>query len=963
MNFRLLIIVCLFWNLSVLYAEPVDLNRASRVASNIYAERSNTGALDGFNVRSVDILDENDVNLIYIFQLEPEGFIMVSGDDRVQPLLAYSFESNFILDEMPVNLSWMMDAYKGMVRYFVGSDESATEKINKEWNKYYSGENLNVRNREMKGPLFESHWNQSAGWNDYGPPADMSCEGDEAPSGCVAVSMASIMHYWRYPTTGQGDNSCYCGGYGTQYADFSSAFYDYDAMGTAATSSDAAAFLVWHAGVAVNMDYDCPGSGAQVTGGYPSALYALENNFLFKDNIYTSYRSSSSDTQWMNYLRTEIDNNRPMIYVGYNDEGGHAWNCDGYDDELFHMNWGWGGQSDGWFTVTENGDPDGWGDGSHILRNIEPESLNRPNLKLTDYSAYETSGDGDNVINPGEMFEIAIEIENPTPWAAASSIELLLTTGDQGVSIDDGTSTIISFETLEAGETFSNASMPFKIEVDSDIELGNKTFSLIVMGVGIEGAEDNFYYKEYELDILVSLNQYGFPVYEASQKTSPLIVDLDNDGADEIIFGDYNGFLHVLQSDGTELVNEHFPFDTGNQIWGAPAGADMDNDGLVDIAVLSKSKHFYLLDINGLKVDFDSEKFLLGTPSIGNLDDDDDLEVVFSGYSSGNMVFALNPDGSSVQGFPLDLGEKVKVGVALADFNSNGKDDIVIGTDSDKIHLFLDDGSVAEGFPYQTNDKVQSAPSILEVDGEKVIFAGCNDFNLYAINADGSLRFSIETTNKVLNSPAFLEHDNSQYVFFSDDNGHLYAVDMEGNSLSGWPVDTGETISKSIVFSDLNNDGNPEVIAVNEMTDILVLNLDGTYFEGFPMDDEDTFTSSPIIVDLDNDGDLEIMASSVISLVSIDVKSSGSNSGYWSMFRGNEHRTGFYNMESGDGECGSSLGDVTGDGMVNILDLVQVANYVLEVSIPMYECAADFTGDGMVNILDLVQISNFILEN
>ena len=56
------------------------------------------------------------------------------------------------------------------------------------------------------------------------------------------------------------------------------AVYDYAAMGTAETASDAAAFLVWHAGVAVNMDYDCPGSGAQVTGGYPSALYALENS-------------------------------------------------------------------------------------------------------------------------------------------------------------------------------------------------------------------------------------------------------------------------------------------------------------------------------------------------------------------------------------------------------------------------------------------------------------------------------------------------------------------------------------------------------------------------------------------------------------------------------------------------------------------------------------------------------------
>ena len=100
----------------VLIAAPVDLDKAQRVAGYIYAERSNTGTMDGFNLRSVDILDENAVNLIYIFQLESEGFILVSGDDRVQPLLAYSFESAFIMEDMPSNISWMMNAYKGMMR-------------------------------------------------------------------------------------------------------------------------------------------------------------------------------------------------------------------------------------------------------------------------------------------------------------------------------------------------------------------------------------------------------------------------------------------------------------------------------------------------------------------------------------------------------------------------------------------------------------------------------------------------------------------------------------------------------------------------------------------------------------------------------------------------------------------------------------------------------------------------------
>ncbi|SVD53935.1 uncharacterized protein METZ01_LOCUS406789, partial [marine metagenome] len=280
-------------------------------------------------------------------------------------------------------------------------------------------------------------------------------------------------------------NQCYCGGYGTQTVNFGDAIYDFSSMGDAETASDAAAYLAWHAGVAVNMDYECEGSGAQVTGGYPSTEYAMKNYFKYKSNLYDTAPYSWSDAEWIDKLSTEIDANRPFIYVGYNDEGGHAWNCDGYDDELFHMNWGWGGQSDGWFTVTGPDDPDGWGSGSNVLINIEPESLNRPNLRLTTYSAYETSGDGDAVINPGETFEIVIELENPAPWSAASSIEILLTTEDEGVNIDESTSYIISFETLEPGEIFSNASMPFTINVDGDIALGDKTFNLMIMGTGI----------------------------------------------------------------------------------------------------------------------------------------------------------------------------------------------------------------------------------------------------------------------------------------------------------------------------------------------------------------------------------------------------------------------------------------------------------------------------------------------
>ena len=128
------------------------------------------------------------------------------------------------------------------------------------------------------------------------------------------------------------------------------------------------------------------------------------------------------------------------------------------------------------------------------------------------------------------------------------------------------------------------------------------------------------------------------------------------------------------------------------------------------------------------------------------------------------------------------------------------------------------------------------------------------------------------------------------------------------------------------------------------------------------MDNEFPFLAAPLVMDMDGDGDIEILAGSVNSLVSIDVKSPGTSNGYWSMYRGNVQRTGYYDITGGS-ECGVEMGDVTGDGIINILDLVQVVNLILEISTPAYECAADFNQDGAVNILDLVQIANYVLDN
>ena len=141
-----------------------------------------------------------------------------------------------------------------------------------------------------------------------------------------------------------------------------------------------------------------------------------------------------------------------------------------------------------------------------------------------------------------------------------------------------------------------------------------------------------------------------------------------------------------------------------------------------------------------------------------------------------------------------------------------------------------------------------------------------------------------------------------------------------------------------------------------------VLHLDGSPYHHFPISNGLPFTGSSIIIDLDGDSDLEILGGALNSLTVIDVKDLGTQNNYWNMFRGNNKRTGYYLYSEGS-ECSVSLGDVNGDGMINILDLVQIANYILGISTPTYECAADYNEDGLVDILDLVQTVNYILEN
>lgn len=184
---------------------------------------------------------------------------------------------------------------------------------------------------------------------------------DRTVSGCVATAMAQVMKYWDYPATGTGFHSYNHQSYGTQSANFGGTTYNWAAMADNVTSTnDAVATLMYHCGVSVDMNFGVAqtgGSGAFVIEDASPVQhcteYAMKTYFGYDVNTLQGVlRSNYSTSGWVQMLKGELDGGRPIIYAGFGNGGGHAWVCDGYDtNDFFHMNWGWGGNSDGFFWV------------------------------------------------------------------------------------------------------------------------------------------------------------------------------------------------------------------------------------------------------------------------------------------------------------------------------------------------------------------------------------------------------------------------------------------------------------------------------------------------------------------------------------------------------------------------------------------------------------------------------------
>lgn len=326
------------------------------------------------------VKNSNGTPLFYVFNLSTNGFVIVAADDAASPIIGYSTEDNFKMPEPNSNIgNWLAKRQKE-IDHLIDNHIQANAAISQLWKQYIENNTTTFKRSATSttvAPLLTTKWNQSPFYNALCPGGSVT--------GCVATAMAQIIKYWNYPLHGVGTHSyCDCtsegypNDYGVLSADFGNATYNYANMPNSLIGPNAEiAKLMYHCGVSVEMNYDPSGSSAMVIN-YDSPVSA-QNSYAtyFGYDPYEmsgTYRSFYTDAQWHAKLKFDLEVGRPIQYVGFGSQGGHTWVCDGYDENNFyHMNWGWGGSSNGFYSIDAL-NPSGmdFNDGQEALTGIIP---------------------------------------------------------------------------------------------------------------------------------------------------------------------------------------------------------------------------------------------------------------------------------------------------------------------------------------------------------------------------------------------------------------------------------------------------------------------------------------------------------------------------------------------------------------------------------------------------------------
>ena len=386
MKKQLLLILGLMFT-ATLFASPVSKDRAKEtVLSFLKSKNGNrmfAGA--GFNTMQLTNVElESNSDAYYVFNIgKNNGFVIVSGDDRTESILGYAYEGSFDPQNVPANMQAWLNGYAKQI--------NMVRELNIEAPRMLAAEGTKKPYRHFIPTMLTCKWNQTAPYNDRCPkyPGDY----EPRPTGCVATAMAQVMYFHKWPKdevpampgyTFYDDPQLGGNGANKSMPALDATTLDWDNMideygyNSLKESKEAVAELMLYVGQSLKMGYHPYASGAY-TFDIPKAL---RNHFNYDKGARYLDRAGYTSFEWEEIVYNELVNNRPVLYSGMSyGAGGHQFVCDGYENEFYHFNWGWGGVSDGYFKLNAL-EPDQEGvvggngldfsDGQQIVIGVQP---------------------------------------------------------------------------------------------------------------------------------------------------------------------------------------------------------------------------------------------------------------------------------------------------------------------------------------------------------------------------------------------------------------------------------------------------------------------------------------------------------------------------------------------------------------------------------------------------------------
>ncbi|MBR6002401.1 MAG: C10 family peptidase [Bacteroidales bacterium] len=338
------------------YANPVDESAAKSIAEN-FLRRPSAARLtckgkvpaENKHLRKPLTAVQAAQPAWYVFNFDGGGFVIVAGEDTVEPILGYSKTGRFEYEGAPDNVRWWMDG--------LASDIAIVRSEPSRANPGKGGRTAEYGN--VVKQYTTAKWYQDTPYNNECPV--ITGGSNRGVTGCVATAGAIVMRYFSWPDKGEGTTTAYsytneknktqtvaARTLGRAY-DWNNMIMDYSGNYTSTQASAVAAIMV-DVGVASQMQYGYDeGSGTFDE----NLLAAMQKHFKYNKSAYRACRESYSDDEWLTLLKENLDNVGPMPYGGADDEGGHEFVFDGYSDQdFFSVNWGWGGVDDGFFRVS-----------------------------------------------------------------------------------------------------------------------------------------------------------------------------------------------------------------------------------------------------------------------------------------------------------------------------------------------------------------------------------------------------------------------------------------------------------------------------------------------------------------------------------------------------------------------------------------------------------------------------------